>query len=366
MERDRPLEIKVGLFVSLGLALLLAIFIILGSEKNLFERNFLIHGSFSEISGLRQGAAVRLAGLDVGLVTAIEFPHDLQVKQVHVHMRVAEQFRQRIRGDTVAKIETQGVLGDKYISLVMGSPDRAVLEDGAWVDTEDPKELMAYLDAFPPVLENIRSITAQIDQILKGETGEKAGQSIADILFSLRNILREAEMGEGVIHQLVYDRKAGEDLKNTLHSIGSTADSVAALARDIREGDGSLHALIYDKELQQLVASLKSTAENIDGLVADVKDGPGLVHTLVYTDEGQRFVDNLSAASTDIKDMIASIKAGEGTLGALVTDPSVYQDVKSLLGGAERNKVLKAYVRDTIRRNEREEGLADGGTVPGP
>jgi phospholipid/cholesterol/gamma-HCH transport system substrate-binding protein len=94
-----------------------------------------------------------------------------------------------------------------------------------------------------------------------------------------------------------------------------------------------------------------------------VKEGDGVIHSLLYEDEGKNLIDNLTVASSDIRAMVDEIEQGKGTLGAFIKDPSVYEDVKSFLGGAKRNKILKSYVRDTIRKNERSEGLSEGGAV---
>jgi len=364
VERDRRLEVKVGVFVALGLAGFVAIMVVLGSEENLFEDNYVLHASFSDISGLRDGAAVRLAGMDVGIVTSIEFPPDINEKQIYVHMRVAQRYSERIRKDTVAEIKTQGVLGDKYISLSLGTPPEPVHNYDAWIKTKDPEDLLAGVQT---IKENILSITDQIDVALKGEDGEKAGKSIVQMLESMRNILTEVEEGRGLIHALVYEEKAARDLKNALDGIDETAQSLAAITEAIETGDGTFHSLVYEDELgvqvAHLVATLDRTADNIDGLVLDIKEGDGVIHSLVYTDEGKNLIANLTDASADIKEVTESIKRGEGTLGALVMDPTVYEDVKTLLGGAKRNKVLRSYVRETIRKNEKSEGLSDGGAV---
>ena len=171
------------------------------------------------------------------------------------------------------------------------------------------------------------------------------------------------EQGKGVIHELVYDKKSGRDLRLAISSIQDSTGNLATLLRDIREGDGALHALIYEDKVSRLLGSLQSTADNIDVVVQEIRTGNGLIHDLVYTDEGQSLLANLTDASADIKDVVSGIKRGEGTLGGLVADPTVYQDLKSLLGKAERNKILKAYVRDNIRRNERDEGLPEAGQL---
>jgi hypothetical protein len=67
---------------------------------------------------------------------------------------------------------------------------------------------------------------------------------------------------------------------------------------------------------------------------------------------------NLNAASDDIRQITANLRAGKGTIGALLVDPSVYEDLKMVLGNVERNKALRALVRYSIRRDE-----ASGATV---
>jgi phospholipid/cholesterol/gamma-HCH transport system substrate-binding protein len=62
---------------------------------------------------------------------------------------------------------------------------------------------------------------------------------------------------------------------------------------------------------------------------------------------------NLAAITEDLKDMVADVKQGKGTLGALVVDPSVYEDMKVLLGNVQRNEVLRALVRYSIKRDEK-------------
>lgn len=358
MERDRKLELKVGLFVVMGITLLAATFIVLGSEQNLFERNFRLHARFTDISGLRAGAAVRLSGMDVGLVAGIEFPKNLEDRQVIVHLRVAERFQERIRGDSIASIQSQGLLGDKYVSVSLGSPDKGKLEDGSWVDATDPKELMSYLDDVGPILANIESITHQIDVMLKGEEGEKAGKSITDMLASIKRTIVEIETGDGIAHKLIYDKEAGADLAATLASLKEATASIAGIAEEVRSGDGGMHDLVYGDKVTKLLASLEGAAGKIDGLVGEIQQGNGVLHDLVYSDGGKSLLANLSDASADIRDVIAGVKRGEGTLGGILIDPTIYQDVKTLLGKAQRNQVLKAFVRENLRRNEQQEGVS--------
>ena len=357
MERNRGIEVKVGLFVAMGIALLVVTFVMLGSEQNMFESNYTLNARFSDISGLRAGASVRLSGMDVGLVRGIEFPKNLEERHVFVELRVAERFRERIRGDSVATIESQGLLGDKYVAVSLGTNERATLEHGSWIDAKDPVELMGFVDEAGEIVDNIKSITKQIDDLLKGPDGQTAGKDVMEMLASIKTTIVAIEKGNGIAHRLIYDPSAGRNLASALANIDDATVSIAAIAKEIRSGEGGLHQLVYGDKVTNLLASLSGAGAKIETLIGEVQTGNGVLHELVYTESGKNLLANLTDASADIREVVAGIKRGEGTLGGILIDPTIYQDVKSLLGKAQRNQVLKAFVRDNLRRSEQKEGL---------
>lgn len=365
MERDRSLEIKVGLFVALTLAVLVASVIILGSEDALFDARYELETTFGDAGGLRPGAAVLVAGLDCGVVSTVAFDNNLRRKRVEVTLSVREACRSRIRLDSVATIASQGLLGDKNVAISIGSASRPAHTGENPLLSEDPAELSYIIDNGREIIEGAKKIVNKIDTALGSDDAEGAGKSVLGILQSIRTILADVEEGNGLIHALVYDKVATRRLKSTLASVDAATNDFAALTKAIKEGDGAIHNLIYEDkitgEVQTLVKNLNNTSTKIDALVLEIQEGDGLIHDLVYTDKGQSVLADLKDVSTDIKDVVAMVKRGEGTLGGLIVDPTIYQDVKTLLGKAQRNRILKAYVRDTLQQNEAEEGVSPAG-----
>src|SRR6266446_1523619 len=112
--RQFSLQIRIGSFILAGLGVFLAIIYLLGAQARYFERKYDLIAEFAEVGGLIDGATVRLAGVQIGRVTAVELPEKPGGK-VRVTLTIARRFSERVRRDSEAKISTQGLLGDKIV-----------------------------------------------------------------------------------------------------------------------------------------------------------------------------------------------------------------------------------------------------------
>src|SRR5262245_43116609 len=124
------LEVKVGVFVFLLLVLSATVIFLLGKKSNLFEEMARLKTSFRSASGLRVGAQVRLAGVEVGLVSGVHFPEDPRDQNVTVELKVRKEVLARITTDSKARIDSMGLLGDKIIDISIGTTGTPV-EPGA-------------------------------------------------------------------------------------------------------------------------------------------------------------------------------------------------------------------------------------------
>jgi phospholipid/cholesterol/gamma-HCH transport system substrate-binding protein len=86
-----------------------------------------------------------------------------------------------------------------------------------------------------------------------------------------------------------------------------------------------------------------------------IRDGNGLAHTIIYggDDSSTQVSANIGAITRDLRQIVADLRAGKGTLGALLVDPSIYEDVKGVLGNVQRNDALRALVRYSIKQDEK-------------
>ncbi len=304
MKREFLTEIRVGLFVLVGLVLVMTIVFMLGSEGKLFERHYKLKARFQDISGLRVGAMVQLGGLNVGMVDEIRFAKELYEKEITVVLSVNRKYQRRIRADSVATINTQGLLGDKFVFISVGSEGEPMLEDGAFLKSEETTPIFELAEKAGKIMDDISAAARSIRQLLESVEGEKEG-----------------------------------DLRRTLKSLRVTIEK-------IQTGPGLVHSLIYDPKGKDVVASLARTLDAISELTEDV--------TREDKEETRGLIANLRRASADLREILAGIRRGEGTIGMLVRDPELYNDLRAFLGRANRSKLIKAVVRATLEENDKQ------------
>lgn len=349
MERNLAQEIKVGVAVLAATVVLGLVVFLLGGSTALLEDRYRLNASFQDISGLRVGAVARLAGIDVGEVTHIEFAQDVGERKVFVEFNLMESYRTRIREDSIASIQTEGVLGDKYIAITMGSPDQRMLVHGDWIETEEPLEWLAYMDKAGDILDHSEGISRKVNAML-GEDQDSARASLANAIFHLERLIAEMENGEGLLHSLVYDKDLARSVKATAANLEQGSAGLARMTAEIESGDGFAHEMVFGEEGRRLAEQMGGLAQTLAQLSDDIQNEEGLVHALVYDTERAQMVEDLHATATALRQVSEAINDGQGTVGMLANDPALYEDLRALMGGAQRNKLLKAYIRRTVDR----------------
>jgi phospholipid/cholesterol/gamma-HCH transport system substrate-binding protein len=348
-------EIKVGLFVIAGLALTMMSIFLIGNTKQLWEQKVGYQIAFQDVAGLKPGAPIRMGGVDVGAVTRIGHADDLADTRIYVKVSINKAESRRLRADTVAHVENRGLLGDKMIVLSVGSPTAQQLEPGAMIQSEEPSDVFAAANKVAAAaVETINSLQPLAQALGDPKFAADIKGSVADAHALLDAVVR----GEGPMHRLFFDRQEAERIDQLLVHLDETTGHIDAAMADVqdvtthvRNGPGIAHALIYDGQISKDVGG--SVSELHQDLQA-IRQGNGFLHALLYGDDpSQHVMSNLNAMSDDLRAIVGDVRQGRGTIGGLLVDPTIYEDIKGLVGNVERNEVLRALVRYSIRADER-------------
>jgi phospholipid/cholesterol/gamma-HCH transport system substrate-binding protein len=379
------------MFVVAALLAFIGVIYVLGARARLFETRYTIYTDFTEVGGLREGATVRLAGVQIGRVTAVSLSPEPGGK-VRVDLTIGEQFAGRIRRDSVARLETQGLLGDRLVEITAGTGVAPSVKPGERLDSREAMDFARMagegaqtMKSVTALAESLRATTDTFNQakvVQEAATTMGAARSVTD---RMGRILDRVERGPGLAHTLLYDEplalrrvneliarvdtvvarvERGEGAVGVLTGEPSAAAArrlVAAMDRLARmiehpEGEeGLLPALLFDPKYRPVLDDLRVIARNMREVSDRVATGRGMLGSLLRDEDA----GDLRGASRDLQATLANLRSitekvneGEGTLGALVVDPTVYDRLAAVLDGASRSLLLRSLIRNLGREGE--------------
>ncbi len=351
-------NLRVGLFLAFGLLLAGVAIFAVGEKSGLFEGKTTLYVYFGDISGLVEGAPVRLAGLDVGTVSKIAFPADIKQQQARVTLSIKDRFMARIRADSVAVIDSKGLLGDKIVNLTLGSASQPQVPAGGTLKTRAAPSIEHLATNIEEAIASITKVAKSASDAIEGLGSEQVRNDVGRIAASTANILDQIERGPGFAHRALYDPKYGQqveglllDARTAISRLGDAAQRIDHTVAAVQNGDGFAHELVYGETGKATMQQLHDAAEELSSVVHQIRDGDGLLHNLIFDQDNGRMVAELDQAATRLNHIMGEIEKGRGTIGGLVIDPSVYEELKSILGNVERNVLLKALIRFTIKEN---------------
>jgi phospholipid/cholesterol/gamma-HCH transport system substrate-binding protein len=193
MQKQSINKIKLGIFVTIGVALLLAGVYFIGETKKLFSTTFRVSAVFKDVNGLQVGNNVRFAGINVGTIEAIEIITDTNVK---VDMIVDLTTQEFIKKDAKAIIGSDGLMGNKIMNITPGNNGTAHIENNDVIGTTIPVSFDDMLLKLKATVDNASSITGDLGAVI-------------------RNIRR----GKGTIGKLLMDSIFAENLDKTIVNV---------------------------------------------------------------------------------------------------------------------------------------------------
>lgn len=190
-------KVRLGLFVIVGIGLFVLAIFVIGKQKNLFDPVFMLSTKFNNVSGLQVGNTVRFSGINVGTVDNIKIVNDTTVQ---VNMLIQKEVQKFIKIDSEAAIGSEGIIGDRILTISNGKPDSKVVEDGQVLASNEPVETDAIMQSL--------EITAGNAAI--------ASEDISEILYKINN-------GDGTLGRLINDEGIANNLDATIGNLKTSS-----------------------------------------------------------------------------------------------------------------------------------------------
>jgi phospholipid/cholesterol/gamma-HCH transport system substrate-binding protein len=209
---------RLGAFIVATLAILAVGVFIIGSKQYLFTSTYQLKARFDNVAGLDAGADVRVGGVHSGTVRSISLPHQPGEK-VTVLVDLDKSTHEIVKQDSVASIETEGLLGNQYLAISFGSSGKPDLRDGDIVPSQPPLQMSDLLQKMSGILD-----TSQ--QAIRNATGAAE---------HLDSISAKIDGGRGTVGALVNDRQLYSNLSQTTSALHDTMVHAQAGVTDFQE-----------------------------------------------------------------------------------------------------------------------------------
>lgn len=281
---------RVGLLIFVGvLAITIAIFFI-GEKTQLFSSIYFIRVNFKSTEGVKPGNNVTLAGYNVGTVSNIELSGSGD--SVRLTLRVEDRIHPFIKSDSRAFIEQEGLVGNKFIKLEIGSEKGKVIENYGFIQGVEPFGLSSILQDAREIIDTTKFISGR-----------------------LKDILNNINSGQGTLGRLLVD----ESIYNNLNKITARADTGLSLATT---------------QLAELTTLLTRLTKSVNRVV----------------DRADSTVQNANEITAEAEKFMKRINEGKGTFGALLKERGLYDSLTTLLGSLQNVSIDASNAADQIAK----------------
>jgi phospholipid/cholesterol/gamma-HCH transport system substrate-binding protein len=349
MERSNRIgwaQVRAGIFIFVALIFIAGGVLLMGEKSKMFVAKGKLRVVMDDVAGLKEGAPVWLAGVDVGVVTAIDFTDPKKTNEVNIFLEANHGALRKIGPDSKITIKTRGLMGEKYVDI---TPSQQYFETPATVlygtsimklddvvqkagttferlnsivdSITQGKGTLGKLTTDPALYQNIVKLTGELHTLAvtinhgEGTLGKLARSPepynrLITILTRADRTLQDIQSSEGTLNKLIYDKTLYDKLVGLAEKSNQAADDVRELNKKITSKDGTLGMLINDREFYDKGVSLLTRADNsvksIEKIAGKVNSGEGAAGRLVNDkelyDRMNRMVEDVDALVKDFKE----------------------------------------------------------------
>ena len=319
----------IGVFVLGGLSLFTVGLFMIGDRQMAFAKKFTINTEFKKITGLQPGGIVRVSGAKAGAITKI-VPPNVPGGTFRVEFEITEELHPLVRMDSVASIETEGLVGGSFLGVGSGTGAASTAASGATIPSKEPFEIA---DLMKQMSDTVQKVNDTFDE-MRGDV-ERAVASGADTIDNANRLLTDVS----------------SDVKAMAKNGARLSADAATIAETVRKGEGSLGKLVNDDELyvratgvakqaEEIAASARQVVDQAKATLAGFqsKDGPveGMAAGLKQTMDDARkamsaFAENMEALKHNI--LLRGFFKDRGFFDLAEISPGAYRQGALTKGG---------------------------------
>jgi len=248
----------VGVFVVSGFLLFTIGIFLIGDRYQAFSRHEELYVEMANVDGLAPGTNVRVEGLTAGQVKAIGMP-DHPSGKFRLKLQIADKVRSLIREDSVATVETDGIVGDKYLFIRSGSDQSPQAENGSTLPSKEPIELSAIIAKVSGVVDSanttIGDVRVRVDGVL---------DDFKTTVNNTNGLVTDARSGKGAVATLLNDPTTAAHVKETAANAEQASAKLVQASQQAEQVVADFQSRNLPAKVDESVTNVRQASEQID------------------------------------------------------------------------------------------------------
>jgi phospholipid/cholesterol/gamma-HCH transport system substrate-binding protein len=240
----------VGVFIIAGLALFTLGIFLIGSRHEAFSHHVLLYTEFANLDSVTKGSKVQVAGMDAGQVTGIVIPRSPQ-GQFRVQMKIDEQFHGMVRTDSFVTVDTEGVVGNTFLTIHPGSPNAPIAQADSLLRSKAPVTMSDLLSNGLSIMNDAHTTLTQV-----GGKLNTALDGANDAIGNANDLLVGLKAGRGPAGMLLRDEKVADQIRGSMSNVQSTT-------ANLKQASAGVTSIVADVQQRQLPQKLDDTVAQI-------------------------------------------------------------------------------------------------------
>ncbi len=318
-------NIKLGVFVSVGLLILIVALYLIGKNQSYFGSNFHVKARFKNIGGLMVGNNVRYSGIQAGTVNKIVVIDDTTIE---ITMLIDDKIKSHVRSNSLASIGNEGLMGNKVINIAPNSEPGAEVKDGDLLLTKKVSNTDEMLETLSSTNDNIQVIS----------------ENLKNTVIRINN--------SAAINQLLNDTSLSSEIKRSVHAIHNTADraneftiALNKITADIKAGNGAAGAILSDKKLAD---DIKKSAENVKKITTETSFAIARIDSVVQQVQFE-IAHGKNTANSILKDT-AIVNKLNNSITNIEKGTSAFSENMEAL---KHNVLTRGYFKKQAKKNKK-------------
>ncbi len=314
-------NVIVGIFVTAAIVLFGVCLFLIGNQHKAFNRHVVFYTNFQSVDGLPKGATVRVDGMDAGELVNIQIPTG-PAQKFRLKMNVEDRLRGLIREDSLVTVETEGLVGDKFLLIHSGSNRSPEAPPESTLAGKEPFDITKMLEQAQGIMTQASTTITALDGTMKDVSGrldttlDTATGTLRTANGTIRNVdgvVLDVRNGKGTAGLLLEDKATATDVRQSIANVRQTTDK-------LNDTSARADSLLADVQTRQLVPKMDDTLTSAKAATQNLNQTSEQINTTLKSafaqdqygeDAGtnlQQSLTNLNQASGNLTDDTEALK----------------------------------------------------------